>query len=71
MNESFATLWQEEVLKGKKKTDEILILVKTFLEMDCQALVDANERKDELTIKRDELKAGLKQPKRLKRKVTT
>lgn len=68
VNESFATLWQEEVLKGKKKTDEILILVKTFLEMDCQALVDANERKDELTIKRDELKSRIEAAQKIEKK---
>ena len=68
VNESFATLWQEEVLKGKKKTDEILILVKTFLEMDSQALEDANERKDELTIKRDELKSRIEAAQKIEKK---
>lgn len=68
VNESFAKLWQEEVLKGKKKTDEILILVNTFLEMDCQALEDTNKRKDELTIKRDELKSRIEAAQKIEKK---
>lgn len=49
------TLWREEVLTGKKSTEEILILIGTLLEMDKQALEEAGGQKKALTKKWEEL----------------
>jgi len=53
------TLWQEEVLTGKKSTEEILILIGTLLEMDKQALKEAGGQKKALEKKREELNLRL------------
>ena len=62
------TLWREEVLTGKKSTEEILILIGTLLEMDKQALEEAGGQKKALEEKQGELKRRIDASKQVEKK---